>query len=99
MPEFGEDVDAIVEGFTALERSNWEAMNAQGNPTKRRREMRQRLIVQTVKDENGVPLFTPKDYDAIAKLPAPLVERLVDAALRVCGMSDEEPDLVDQAGN
>ena len=39
---------------------------------------RERLLVRCLCDENGVPLFTDADLEAVGRLPYPFAEPIVD---------------------
>jgi len=88
LPQLGGSV--LVRGMTAKERSAFEDQFTlkSGKPNaKARLEMRERLLIATVCDMEGQPLFTREDVAAIGRLPAATVEPLVDSAQRVCGMT------------
>jgi hypothetical protein len=53
------------------------------------KDFRARLIVATVRDEAGNPVFRAHDIPAITRYPLPAVEPLVNAAVRVNRMSDD----------
>ena len=97
LPEMGGSVR--VRGFTAKQRSEHERSfvlkSGKVNQAKQA-ERRERLIIQTVIDDEGNPLFTEEDIPAIGRQPAVVIERLVDAALEVCGLA---PELEDSAKN
>ena len=89
-----------VVGMTAGERSAFERsmQNAKGKPLPARmRETRERLVVATARDADGRPLFTADDVGELGAVAAAVLEPLVNAAMRVCGMS--ESDVEDMAGN
>ena len=88
IPELGGDV--IVRGMTARTRSQFEShfSTAAGKPIpSRHREMRERLVIACCIDEDGNALFTAEDVETLGNLPATIIEPLVDAAQRVCGMT------------
>lgn len=100
LPELGADVTVNVHGMTAKERTAFELQfqTSGGKQNKRTvKEMRQRLIVACCRDENGGHIFTTDDIDAIGQQSAAVVERIVNTAMKLCGMKDD--DLESMAGN
>lgn len=93
LPEFGEGVVVPVWGFTARERTVFESSlrTKKGTPIEARQaEIRERLIVATCKDRDGKALFSDADIRAISEQSAAVVERIVNVAMRLCGMSSED---------
>ena len=98
VPELG--VNVTVQGMTARERSEYDAQFRlpSGKPNKKKQlQGRQLLLIACCVDENGEHLFTASDADQLGNLPASVVEPLVDAALRVSGMT--AADVEDTAKN
>lgn len=98
LPELGGSV--FVKGMTAKDRTAFEKQfqTPSGKPNKVRiAEIRERLVVATVCDENRNPLFTEADIPAIGEQSAAVVERLVSVAQRLCGMTNQ--DVESLAGN
>jgi hypothetical protein len=98
LPELGGTV--TVRGMTARGRSEFEKQfqTASGKPSKMRQaEIRERLVVACCIDGDGNPLFTDADVEQIGKQSASIVERIVDVAQRLCGMSSA--DIEDIAKN
>ncbi len=58
------------------------------------KHFRARLLVATVRDQEGHPAFTDVDLGRIANLPMPVVEPLVKAAIRINRMQDDEAEAV-----
>jgi len=89
VPEFGEGVVVPVWGMTALERTRFEqSMQGKSGPVAARvLEIRERLVVACCKSDDGVPLFTAADVQAIGQQRADVVERIVNAAQRLSGFT------------
>lgn len=88
IPELGGEV--IVQGMTARGRSVFESQfsTATGKAIpSRQRELRERLVIACCVDAAGARLFADEDVELIGSLPASIVEPLVDACQRVCGMN------------
>lgn len=105
VPEWGGSVRVV--GMTARERSAYEngftkevdgkdgAVTVKQNKTAIA-QIRERLLVQTVVGEDGAKLFTEADIEALGKKSAAAMERVLDVARRVCGMSKAD---LDELGN
>ena len=91
VPEMGGSV--YVRGMTARDRSRFETqfqLSSGKSSKKRMQEIRERLVVACVCDANGELLLTEADIEAVGKQPAPVIERIVEAAQAVCGMSNRD---------
>ena len=100
LPEFGEDAHVFVKGFTAREKGRFETslQNKKGNRDKARvQEVRERLLVATVCDEDGTLIMSADDVSELGNQDSGVVSRLFDVAMRLCGMSDD--DVEELAGN
>lgn len=100
LPEFGNGEYVMVHGMTARERSEFEQqfVGKAGQSNKRRQlEYRERLIVQCCRDDDGNRMFTVDDVAALGQQQTLVTERIVDAAMRVCGMKQSD-DLVGNSG-
>jgi hypothetical protein len=75
-----------VRTMTAGERDRWEAEHAK-NPTG---NIRARLAVATVCDEEGHLLFTPADVEALGGKSALALDRIFDVAARLCGLTSRD---------
>ena len=98
VPELGGSV--YVKGMTAKDRSRFETqfqLSSGKSNTRKLKEIRERLVVACLCDEEGVLLLQDSDVDAVGAQPAAVVERIVDAAQKVCGMSNN--DVEDLAKN
>ena len=98
VPELGGSV--YVKGMTAKDRSRFETqfqLSSGKSNTRKLKEIRERLVIACLCDEEGVLLLQDSDVDAVGSQPAAVVERIVDAAQKVCGMSNN--DVEDLAKN
>ena len=90
-PEMGGSV--YVRGITARDRSRFETqfqLSSGKSSKKRMQEIRERLVVACLCDADGELLLTEADIEAVGKQPAPVIERIVEAAQAVCGMSNRD---------
>lgn len=90
-PEMGGSV--YVRGMTARDRSRFETqfqLSSGKSSKKRMQEIRERLVVACLCDADGELLLTEADIEAVGKQPAPVIERIVEAAQAVCGMSNRD---------
>lgn len=93
VPEIGEDVVIPVWGMTTRERTAWEDRQTSLPKEKKARqktEIRERLLVECCKDDDGKPLFTKSQIEQLGQRRADVVERLVNVALRVSGFSNTD---------
>jgi len=100
LPELGNGAVVPVWSLTAKERAQFERdmMNKSGKTSDARmREVRERLVVACCRTDDGEPIFTLADVQAIGEQNAKLVERIVDAAMTLIGM--KAPDLEELAKN
>lgn len=98
VPELGGSV--FVKGMTAKDRSRFETqfqLSSGKSNTRRMKEIRERLVIACLCDEEGVLLLQDSDVDAVGSQPAAVIERIVEAAQKVCGMSND--DVEDLAKN
>ncbi len=93
VPELGGSV--YVQGMTVTQRNKFERQfrTRSGQTSDRKmQEIRQRMLIACVCDQDGTPLFTEADIDAIGNQRADIIERLVEAAQKICGMSSDDVD-------
>jgi hypothetical protein len=91
VPEWGGTVR--LRSITAGERDAFEASCIQQRGDERRinmRNLRAKLIVLCAVDEDGNRLFGDDDLHALAKKNARPLDRLFDAAQKLCGLSKED---------
>jgi hypothetical protein len=89
LPEFGDGVVISVWGMTAGERTRFEqSMQGKSGPIAARvAEIRERLVIACCKTDDGQPMFTVDDIDALRQQPADIIERIVNVAQRLSGFS------------
>lgn len=83
----------LVRGMSGTERDRFEASNITGKGANRDinlRNYRARLIIWSVVDDEGAFLFTEKDEDWIGAKSAAALERIVDVARRLSGISNQD---------
>lgn len=93
VPELGGSV--IVQGMTGIERDAWERSLVTGRGARRdvnTDNIRARLAVRCLIDQNGARLFTDEDAKHLGNLRADVLTRIFAAAQRVCGVSDGDVD-------
>lgn len=91
VPEWGGSV--LVAGLTGTERDRFERDSLQGKGTNVKLNyinLRARLLVLSVVDENGKHIFTRDDVDALGRKSAVALERVFEAARRLSGMTDSD---------
>lgn len=92
LPEFGNGTVIPVWGLTAAERSKYEkSFTSKGKTLDERLvEFRQRLIVACCRNDDGVQIFTLSDVEALGQKSAQIIERIVNVAQRLSGMTNED---------
>ena len=98
IPEIGGTV--WVKGMSAADRSRFEKefQTSSGQSSKRKlSQIRERLVIACVCNEEGSPILTVKDVEALGKQSIQIIERIVNVAQKLCGMSSE--DVEQLAGN
>jgi hypothetical protein len=97
VPEFGEGVVVPVWGMSAGERTRFEQslLDSSGKQSKARLgEIRARLVVASCRNDDGSPIFTLEDVQAIGAKRADVVERIVNTAQRLSGFSNADMEAV-----
>lgn len=90
IPELGEGAVIPVWGMTARERTAFEKSftGKQGQTLDARiAEFRERLVVACCRNDDGSQIFTPADVSEIGQKRADVIERIVNAAQRLSGMT------------
>jgi len=88
VPQWGGDV--MVYGMSGAERDSFEAsvVNMYGlTPVTNVRNIRAKLCVLTIRDENGVRLFTDDDAAELGKKSADVLDRLFAISQHLSGIS------------
>lgn len=82
--------DVIVSEMSGAARDAYEQdilkLNAQGY----RENVRVKLLIATLVDEEGKPLFSHKDIDTLGSLPFSSIEKLCDIAADLNGFTPQE---------
>jgi len=98
VPEWGGHI--FVKGMSGVERDKFEAaiVEQRGKAVKvNMANIRAKLAAHTICDEDGVPLFTPKDVVALGDKSALALQRVFDVAQRLSGItSDDIEELADE---
>lgn len=90
-PEWGGSV--LVRGLTGQERDQWEASMQERRGklfVPNLENIRAKLVVWSVVDEDGQRLFNLGDVDELGKKSAAPIDRIYDAAAKLSGISDED---------
>ena len=94
VPEWNATVN--VRGLTAGERDDFEAswfvMDASGEMVRSIANLRARLCVRSVVDENGNRLFTDADTEALGQKSGRAMDRIYEVASRLSGLSKKDVD-------
>lgn len=90
VPEFGDNLKLNVSVMTVAERSNFDEAYRLIKESERAINFRPLLLVFTVKDENGQPVFSVDDVEQIKQLNSLAVVRLSDVALRLNKMLKDD---------
>ena len=94
VPEFGDGCVVPVWPLTAREWTQFqtEQQGRDGKPNAKAKLVRERLVVRCCRDDHGVSLFTDADIAAIGEQNCGIVERLVNAALEVSGITGKDAE-------
>ena len=93
VPEWGGHV--FIKSMSGTERDNFEAETyvTKGKKVEFNREnFRARLLVRTLCDESGSPIFARKDIDALGAKSAKALDRCFSVSQRINGLSAEDVD-------
>ena len=88
VPEWGGDV--CLREITAGQRDQWDAWQIENEGAARYANIRARLLVLTICDEQGVRLFADNDIAVVSGLPAMSIDRLWDASCKLVGLRPED---------
>lgn len=97
VPELGEGATVFMRGCTGRERTEFEAsFRTKSGKTHigRMKEIRERVIIYCLCNETGTRLLSEEDVDQVGKLPAKVVERLVEIGQSLMGMSDTDVESI-----
>ena len=95
VPEWGGDV--CLREITAGQRDQWDAWQIENEGAARYANIRARLLVLTICDEQGARLFGDKDIDIVSSMPAQTIDRLWDASCKLVGLRPEDVEKTSQA--
>lgn len=101
VPELGEGCVIPVWPMTAKEWTAFqnEQTGANGKPNAKAKQVRERMVVKCCKNDDGSQIFTAEDMAALGEKQAGLLERLVNAALEVSGITTTDVEaLVKNSG-
>ena len=93
VPELGEGVVIPVWGMTPRERTTWEDRQTslpKDKRAKQKNEIRERLLVECCRDDDGKNIFTKSQIEQLGQRRADVVERLVNVALRLSGFTNSD---------
>jgi len=93
VPEWRGEV--FVRCLTGAERDRFEAdmlSDPEEDSRKRFYNLRARLVVLSVCDDKGMPLFMLNDVDSLSRKSAKVLDRLFTVAQRLSGMTKEDVD-------
>jgi hypothetical protein len=91
VPEWGGSVR--IKTLTGAERDEWEQSVTVGKGRNREvaiANLRAKLLVIVIVDENGKAVFDYSDIQALGKKSAKALERVFDAARKLNGLTDED---------
>ena len=90
-PELQPNIDKIwVRGMDGEERSKLSGVVSDRATGKMRPDGNERFVVRVACNETGELLFTDGDVPAIRKWPAPLIQRIWEAAAPICGLASRQ---------
>jgi hypothetical protein len=88
VPEWGGSV--YVRCLTGVEREQWEGIAIRARDAKNYTKVRTSLLTMCLVDEKGNRLFADQDVRDLGQKSAKAMDRLVDVALRISGISEGE---------
>lgn len=93
VPELGEGKVIPVWGMTPKEKTAWEDKQSRLQKDKKathKLQVRQRWVVECCRNDDGSKIFTIGQIEALGERSGVVIERLVNAALRLSGTTDED---------
>lgn len=93
VPELGEGKVIPVWGMTPRERTEWDDKQTRASKTQRAKhakEIRERLVVECCRNDEGEQLFRLDQIEELGKRRADVVERLINVALRLSGFTNSD---------
>lgn len=61
------------------------------------RKFQTSLVIRCAYDEQGQRIFSDQDAEAIDEMPSTVVEKITDAAARLCGITPEDEEAMGEA--
>lgn len=100
VPEWGGDI--VIREMTGAQRDVWDTMmasryNAKTGQITSMKGMRAKMIVLSVVDEDGKPMFNDKDLDVISEKSSVVLDRICEAIRDINGLTDDAVE--DAEGN
>jgi hypothetical protein len=89
VPEWGGEV--YIKVMSGTERDRWEIL-AFTDGKVNRDNFRATLLVKTLCDDKGNPIFTDVDVAALSAKPSPALVRLAKTAMKVNALTDSDVD-------
>ena len=97
VPELGSGKVIPIWGMTVEERSAFEDRRSQLPKNQRKKEARQireRILVECCRNDDGVQLFTIDQVEQLGKRRSDVIERLVNVALSLSGFTEQDVDSI-----
>lgn len=88
VPELGNGAVVPVWGMTPRERTEFEDRLSRNK--KGKASIRERWVVECCRNDDGTKIFNPTQIEQLGQRSAVVVERLVNAALRLSGVTGED---------
>lgn len=95
VPEWGGDIK--LQTMTGAQRDSYEQMLYRTRQGEEIKNLRASLVAFCAVNEDGTPMFTAKDIEALGKKSAAVLGRLFDRAQEINALTDE--DLEAEKGN
>ena len=100
------EIDVYIKGLTGAERDSYEqslfTVTESGKKVDvkmNRANVRAKLLVKTICDENGNRVFTDADVEALGAKSAAALDKLFEVAQRLSGLSDKDVEELEKNSN
>lgn len=97
VPELGEGKVIPIWGMTPRERTEFEDKQARLSKSQRAKhkaEIRERILIECCRDDDGKQLFTADQITALGQRRGDVVERLVNVALESSGFTGQDLEAI-----
>lgn len=97
VPELGPGKVIPIWGMTVEERSQFEDRRSRlpkAQRAKEARQIRERILVECCRNDDGVQLFTLDQVEQLGKRRSDVIERLVNVALDLSGFTEQDVDSI-----